>query len=40
MFHGRKGVDPVQMELLIPLTVLLEKIIDMLFMKLDSAPWN
>ncbi len=38
MFHGRKGVDPVQMELLIPLTVLLEKIIDKLFSKLDTAP--
>ena len=40
MFHGRKGVDSVQKELLIPLTVLLEKIIAELYQKLDSFEYN
>lgn len=39
MFHGRKSVDPVQMELLIPLTLLLEKIIDKLYRKLDGLDY-
>ncbi|PZO38538.1 MAG: hypothetical protein DCF17_14585 [Shackletoniella antarctica] len=37
MFHGRKSVSPVQGQLLIPLIVLLEKIIDKLYQKLESA---
>lgn len=39
MFHGRKSVAPVQKQLLIPLTVLLEKIIDKLYRKLKSASY-
>jgi hypothetical protein len=40
LFHGRKGVDPVQKELLIPLANLLEKIIKLIYDKLDSAKYN
>ena len=39
MFHGRKSVSPVQKQLLIPLTVILEKIIDQLYRKLESASY-
>jgi hypothetical protein len=39
MFHGRKSVSPVQKQLLIPLTVLLEKIIDKLYRKLESTSY-
>jgi len=37
MFHGRKNADPVQRQLLVPLTVILEKIIDKLYQKLENA---
>jgi len=37
MFHGRKGFEPVQRELLVPLSIILEKIVDQLYRKLDSS---
>ena len=39
MFHGRKSVSPVQKQLLAPLTVLLERIIDKLYSKLKSTSY-
>jgi hypothetical protein len=39
MFHGRKSVEPIQKQLLLPLIVLLEKIIEKLYQKLDSAEY-
>ena len=37
MFHGRKGFEPVQRELLVSLSIILEKIVDQLYRKLDSS---
>ena len=39
MFHGRKSVSPVQKQLLIPLIIILEKIIDKLYRKLEGASY-
>ena len=39
MFHGRKSVNPVQKQLLIPLTVLLEKIIGKLYQTLEESSY-
>ncbi len=39
MFHGRKSVSPVQKQLLSPLIVLLEAIIDKLYRKLELANY-
>lgn len=39
MFHGRKGVRPVQKKLLIPIVTILEKIVDKLYRKLKDAPY-
>jgi hypothetical protein len=37
MFHGRKGFNPVQQDLLDPLNVVLERIIEILYMKRDDG---
>jgi hypothetical protein len=37
MFHGRKSITTVQKQLLIPLTIILKKIIDKLYQKLEKA---
>lgn len=39
MFHGRKGLDKVQSELLIPLIVILEKVINLLYRRLRSENY-
>jgi hypothetical protein len=39
MFHGRKSVEPIQKEILIPVIIILERIVDQLFTKLDSADY-
>ena len=39
MFHGRKNLEPVQKKILVPLSALLEKIIEKLYHKLDSAKF-
>ena len=36
MFHGRKGLNPIQRELLDPLNVILEKVIEILYVALDG----
>jgi hypothetical protein len=39
MFHGRKGFTERQEELLVPVTVILSKIIELLFSELESAGY-
>jgi len=38
MVHGNKGFDPIQVQLLKPVTIILRKIIETLFDKLYSHP--
>jgi hypothetical protein len=37
MFHGRKGFDPIQQDLLTPLNTILERIIEILYDRLDTT---
>jgi hypothetical protein len=37
MFHGQKGYEPVQIDLLIPVTTLLKKVMDLLFTKMNQV---
>jgi hypothetical protein len=36
MFHGNKGFNPVQVQLLVPITIVLRKIIEALYLKLNN----
>lgn len=36
MFHGHKGFDPVQKNILLPVNIILEKLVDMLYRKLTG----
>lgn len=38
MFHGHKGFNEVQAELLDPIIVILEKVIELLYKKLERVP--
>ncbi|MDO8577805.1 MAG: hypothetical protein Q7R50_01335 [Dehalococcoidales bacterium] len=35
LFHGHKGYDAIQIQLLVPVTVLLEKVVTALYEKLN-----
>lgn len=37
MFHGRKGIDPIQKELLLPVITILEKVVDELYKTLSEV---
>lgn len=37
MFHGRKGFNPIQRQLLDPLSVILERVIEILYVALDRG---
>jgi hypothetical protein len=39
LFHGRKGLNPEQSELLIPLITILEGVIELLYRRLKNAPF-
>jgi hypothetical protein len=39
LFHGRKGLEPVQKELLIPLMTILEGVIELLYRRLKAEPY-
>jgi hypothetical protein len=39
LFHGRKGLHPVQKDLLVPLSILLETVIMLLYSDLQRAPY-
>lgn len=39
MFHGRKGLDPVQKELLVPILRIVEKIIEVLYEQLKKEKY-
>ena len=37
MFHGRKGIDPIQKDLLLPIITILEKVVDELYETLSKV---
>jgi hypothetical protein len=37
MFHGQKGYEPIQIELLIPVTILLKKVMNLLYEKMERV---